>query len=200
MPTATVDVIDLLVGIDPDTSLDALRRIRPETRNNAQASYDALFEPRDAGEVTALERFAIASFVASLNGDAAITEHYLGRLAALDGGTALAATIAEEAAAGATTGPYGAYPHDGPLQAENTTGLVYAVQSGNAASLGRLAAALEHTHLLVFRPREASSAALQRLLDAGWSTNDIVTISQLVAFLSFQYRVVVGLRLISEES
>jgi uncharacterized protein YciW len=48
--------------------------------------------------------------------------------------------------------------------------------------------------LLVFRPRDASPAALQSLLDAGWSTTGIVTLSQLVAFLSFQIRVVAGLR------
>ena len=37
-------------------------------------------------------------------------------------------------------------------------------------------------------------AALQALLDAGWSTTDIVTLSQIAAFLSFQIRVVAGLR------
>jgi len=62
------------------------------------------------------------------------------------------------------------------------------------ASLGpRLAAPLEHAHLLVFRPRDASPAALQALIDAGWSTSGIVTLSQLVAFLSYQIRVVTGL-------
>ena len=35
---------------------------------------------------------------------------------------------------------------------------------------------------------------VQRLLDAGWSTTGIVTLSQIVAFLSFQIRVVAGLR------
>ena len=39
---------------------------------------------------------------------------------------------------------------------------------------------------LFFIPRDASPAALRSLLDAGWSTTDIVTLSQLVAFLSFQ--------------
>ena len=35
---------------------------------------------------------------------------------------------------------------------------------------------------------------MQALLDAGWSTTAIVTLSQLVAFLSFQVRAVTGLR------
>ena len=44
------------------------------------------------------------------------------------------------------------------------------------------------------RARDASAAALQELLDAGWSNAGIVTLSQLVAFLAFQIRTVVGLR------
>ena len=71
----------------------------------------------------------------------------------------------------------------------------YRVAEDRKRVLGaKLAAALEHTHLLVFRPRDASPAAMQALLDAGWSTNAIVTLSQLVAFLSFQVRSVAGLR------
>ena len=54
--------------------------------------------------------------------------------------------------------------------------------------------AFDHMHLLVFHPRDAAPAALQALLDAGWSTTDIVTLSQIAAFLSFQIRVVAGLR------
>ena len=57
----------------------------------------------------------------------------------------------------------------------------------------RLAAALAHTHLLVFRPRESSADDIQRLVDAGWSADGIVTLSQLVSFLAFQQRVVTGL-------
>jgi uncharacterized protein YciW len=58
----------------------------------------------------------------------------------------------------------------------------------------KLTAALAHVHLLVFHPRDASAAGLQRLLDAGWSNSGIITISQLVAFLAFQLRAAAGLR------
>src|SRR5205085_2256000 len=64
----------------------------------------------------------------------------------------------------------------------------------------RLAAALEHTHMLIFHPRDASPAHLQALIDAGWSTTGIVVISQLVAFLSYQIRVVTGLRVLTARS
>ena len=59
----------------------------------------------------------------------------------------------------------------------------------------RLAAALAHTHLLVLRPREAPRPISAAAVDAGWSADGIVTLSQLVAFLAFQQRVVAGLQL-----
>jgi uncharacterized protein YciW len=55
-------------------------------------------------------------------------------------------------------------------------------------------------HLLVLHPRDADPAALQALLDAGWSATGIVTLSQIAAFLSFQIRVVVGLRTLAGHS
>lgn len=58
----------------------------------------------------------------------------------------------------------------------------------------------EHAHLLTFCPRDASPDALQALLDAGWTTDGIVTVSQLVAFTHFQLRVVAGLAVLNRTS
>jgi len=186
------DVIDTLVGISPGSKLDAIRAQRSEARKHAQASYASLFDPRDWGGVTAEERFAVASFVAGLHGEPQTDAFYSSKLAA-----GLRAAIAAEAAVAKTKGPYGSYPK-GPLSAENTAGPTYRVGEGSRGTLGRrLAAAFEHTHMLVFHPRDAAAPALQALLDAGWSTTDIVTLSQLVAFLSYQIRVVAGLRVLS---
>jgi CMD domain protein len=132
--------------------------------------------------------------VTALHQDAATAGFYAARLA--EHSPRLAAVIAREAEAGRTTGPYGAYPVPGPLAAESVAGPAY--RTIDRDELGtRLAAALEHAHLLVFRPRESSREALRALLDAGWSTTDVVTLSQLVAFLTFQVRVVTGLRLLA---
>jgi len=186
------DVIDTLVGIAPSSKLDAIRAQRSEARKHAQASYTSLFEPRNWGGVTAEERFAVASFVAGLHGEPQTDAFYSSKLAA-----GLRAAIAAEVPAAKTKGPYGSYPK-GPLSAENTAGPTYRVAEGNRGTLGRrLSAAFEHTHMLVFHPRDAAPPALQALLDAGWSTTDIVTLSQLVAFLSYQIRVVAGLRVLS---
>lgn len=190
---STPDIIDQLAGVAPGSPLDAIRARRPQARAHAQKSYVALFEPEDTGGVSLRERFAIAAFVAGLHSEPATHEFYRAKLAAV-ADAPLVAAVADEILRGRTKGPYGKWPA-GPLSGEDSTGLVYRVSDDGRSRLGaRLAAAFEHTHLLVFRPREASPAALQALLGAGWSTNEIVTLSQLTAFLSFQIRTVAGLR------
>jgi CMD domain protein len=188
------DVIDMLVGIEPGSALDAIRKRRPQAREQAQASYLALFAPGDAGGVSPMERFAVATFVTGLHGEPETASFYAAGLA-VNGVTAgLRAAIDAAIDAAKGQGPYGFYPA-GPLSREDTSGPVYRVEADTRRELGpRLAAAFDHMHLLVFHPRDAGPAALQSLLDAGWSTTDIVTLSQLAAFLSFQIRAVAGLR------
>lgn len=193
------DIIDRLAGVRPGGSVDALRRHRPATRDNAQASYDALFTAIDEMHASLAERAAVAQFVAALHSDEVATAHY-GALTREATGDRLAAGIDELAGAARATGPYGDYPAAGPLARESTPGPRFEVDDATRAALGdRLSAALEHAHLLVYRPRESSAAALARLADAGWSTDGIVTLSQLVSFLAFQLRVAAGLRLLTTE-
>ncbi len=186
------DVIDQLAGIAAGSSLDAIRAKRQVARDHAQKSFLALFEPADFAGVPARERFAVAAFVAGLHTEPATRDFYAAKLAAAD--AAIVAAVKAEIERGRTQGPYGAYPA-GPLSREDTTGPIYRVGDDARRALGaRLTAAFEHVHMLVFHLRDSNSAALQALLDAGWSTDDIVTLSQLVAFLSFQIRTVGGLR------
>ena len=194
MSGTDADVIDALVGITPGSALDAIRARRPEARAHAQATYCALFTPEALGNVAAQERFAVGVFVAGLHGATGIAVAYAARLA--DSGASAALKEAVDAAIkeAKTHGPYGSYP-PGPLSREDTAGPVYRAGAATRRALGpRLAPAFEHVHMLVFHPRDAAPTALQALLDAGWSTTDIVTLSQIVAFLSFQIRVVIGLR------
>ena len=191
---STKDIIDMLAGIEPGSGLDAIRARRLQARENAQKSYLSLFEPIDAGDFSLAERAAIAAFVTGLHGESPVAAFYRQKLAANADGTALVEPIQIEIGRGKTSGPYGAFPA-GPLSVENKAGLIYRVSAERKPQLGnRLVAALEHAHLLVFRPRDAASADMKALLAAGWSTTGIVTFSQLVAFLSFQVRVVSGLR------
>ena len=183
------DVIDLLAGIEPGSGLDAVRRQREAARTHAQASFDGLFAPVDASGFSVTERWAVAAFLALLHNQDDAAAFYAEGLAARD--AVLAKVVRGEAGRAAARGPFGRFPA-GPLTAEDSAGFVH---RADAAVLGRrLAAALDHAHMLLFHPRDAAPEWLQRLVDAGWTTPAIVTLSQLVAFLSFQIRVVAGLR------
>jgi len=191
---STKDIIDTLAGIEPGSALDVIRAKRVQARENAQKSYLSLFEPIDACDFSLLERAAVAAFVTGLHGESPVAALYREKLATSADGARLVEVIEAEIARGRTSGPYGSFPA-GPLSVENTAGLIYRVSAASKSVLGaRLVAALEHAHLLVFRPRDAASTDMKALLAAGWSNTGIVTFSQLVAFLSFQVRVVSGLR------
>ncbi|MFC4222341.1 CMD domain protein [Lysinibacter cavernae] len=190
------DVIDGLLGSTPGDHIDTLRSLRPDARANAQRSYEALFQPVDASEFSLAERYAVATFVAGLHRDARLTSFYA---AGVENPEQLAAVEAE-IAAGKTEGPYGTYRETG-LQSENQPGLEFEVTDAGRAALGdRLTAALEHAHFLVFHPRDSRPERLEKLLSAGWSTTGIVTLSQLIAFLTFQIRIVAGLSQLSQST
>ena len=194
------DIIDILAGITPGSALDKARDNRPEARKHAQASYDALFQPKEFGGVSAIERFAVAAFVAGLHGRPETRDYFHARLGDSGASKGLIAAVKAELAVSRTRGPYGNYPK-GPLARENLAGPLYSVGAEEREALGpRLTAAFHHTHMLVFHPRDAAPPSLQALLDAGWSPTDIVVLSQLVSFLSYQIRVIAGLRVLAGQS
>ncbi|WP_428925743.1 CMD domain protein [Marinibacterium sp. SX1] len=182
-----IDVIDLLAGLAPDAHM---RAARPVARENAQKSHYALMGAPAAGMMPLSERLAVAAFVAGLHRDGPATGHYT---ALLEGSEAaeLAPAVAEATLSGLAEGPYGAYP-PGPLSAEDQPGPVFAADAGALGA--RLAVAFDYVHMLVFHPRDAARADMERLAAAGWSATDIVTLSQLVSFLCFQIRAAAGLK------
>ena len=86
--------------------------------------------------------------------------------------------------------------HDDPALTAHYRDLLTAAGDPDPGD-GRLAAALRHADLLSTRPAEATPADLAALTEAGLSVRDVVTISQVAAFLSFQARVLTGLRLLA---
>jgi alkylhydroperoxidase domain protein/CMD domain protein len=76
--------------------------------------------------------------------------------------------------------------------------LIDAVQAGSeSAGLdARLRAILTHVDLLVIRPAAATPADLKALQSAGLTGPEVVTVSQIIAFTSYQIRVFVGLTLL----
>jgi len=196
MTTSTIsppDIIDEFLGTAAAATLAEVRDARPDARANAQRSFDALFSPVDDSEISLAERWAVAAFAVGLHGEDVLGPYYFAQYAALGALPAESEALGAQVAAGRTSGPYGSY-REANLAKESTDGLRFTVPSAEREILGeRLTAALEHAHLLVFRPRESSPEALDALLAAGWSTTGIVTLSQLIAFLAFQVRVVHGL-------
>ncbi len=64
----------------------------------------------------------------------------------------------------------------------------------------RLVAILDHVTVVTTAPGSASQARLDALRDAGLAPRDIVTIAQVVAFVSYQVRVVAGLRAMAQDT
>lgn len=69
---------------------------------------------------------------------------------------------------------------------------------GSAGLTAREVALLRHADILANTPGDATPEHIAALKAAGFSPRDIVTISQLIAFVSFQARLLVGLRLVGE--
>jgi uncharacterized protein YciW len=61
----------------------------------------------------------------------------------------------------------------------------------------RWTAILRHVDLVTTRPKDAARADIDRLRNAGVSEPDIVRLSQVIAFVNYQVRVIAGVRLIA---
>ncbi len=107
MPVANADVVDVLVGIRPGSALDAIRARRPEARTHAQKSYRALFAPEAPGDVSVVERFAVAVFVIGLHAEAAMTAFYAAGLEASGASAELRRAAVAAVAEAKAPGPYG---------------------------------------------------------------------------------------------
>ena len=64
----------------------------------------------------------------------------------------------------------------------------------------RLAAILEHVDLVATAPGTATRERLDALRGIGLAARDIVVIVQIVAFVSYQARVVAGLRALAQQA
>ncbi|MDO5032898.1 alkylhydroperoxidase domain protein [Corynebacterium sp.] len=185
--------INPLAGVTPEIA--ALRARRADALTNAQLSFQALLEPEATAASSGFshtERYAVAAFLAGLYQAGPAHEFYADLLA--DDApasliSAVEAAIAHALDEGISQGPYagGGY----------TT---FEVLGSDAESPGlspRLQAAFDFAHLLALHPKDASPAAIGHLQAAGWSDDEIVSLAQLIAFLSFQLRVVHGLAVLS---
>lgn len=174
---SSTDIIDALA--ETPATLAELRRSRPEAVENAQRSFEALFEPTDDALIRALPvatRYAVAAFIAGVSGATRAAAFYTDLLA--DEDESLVAVVEEAVREGVSTGPYACGDF---------------VLFGD----GALAAAFDFAHLLTFHPKDASPAAIGHLQEAGYNENAIVSLGQLIAFVAFQLRVVHGVQVLA---
>ena len=165
------DIIDTLAGIEAGTTLASVRDTRPQARENAQRSFKVLLEPDDPGGFTLLERYAVAAYSVALQASRSTAAEFYRELLAEeagDHGEALARAVTQAARRDRRTGPYGQY-REPRHQHESSPGpsVHYAENAVPRGLPPRLAAALEHTHLLSLHPRDARPHHLRRLESAG---------------------------------
>lgn len=63
----------------------------------------------------------------------------------------------------------------------------------------RTSAILRHVDLLTLSPEKATRGDVEKLMSAGLTDRDVVTLTGLIAFVNYQARVVAGLRMLKGE-
>lgn len=170
---STDDFVARLAGLAPDGPVAASRAFRADATRYTQGSLDALLS-NDVTGLTLRERLFSAWYAALLSRSAQSAHAYAERLLSLDADVdatrRLLDTIAQHRTEPAQTGAT-------PVSTDP-----------------RLAAILVHTEALVLQPAATGQPALAALKAAGLTTPAIVALSQLVAFVTYQVRVVAALR------
>ncbi|WP_191089866.1 CMD domain protein [Nesterenkonia ebinurensis] len=192
------DVIDMLIGMTGNVGEGGPRSSRPQAKHNAQRSFEVLLEADPEDTFPTAHRYAVALYTAALQGCSSTASDFYAELLAEETEDDTTEKILELARASQTPGPYGTFKEPDLIQDSDPGPTVHYCISGVQGIPPKLAAALEFSHLLSLHPRDASPQALLRLEEAGWNADEIVTLSQLVSFLSFQIRVVEGLSAVHE--
>lgn len=163
-PVQTTDVVNAILGVDETSPIVALRNQKPSLVTELQDYYDALFHPDD--ESAAALPLADRYVIAV-------------RTASFTGSEAVANWYANLATAAGVSDEVIASARDVTIPWTNDS---------------TLDAAIRHTDLLTTHPVDARPEDLQALKDAGFSPAGIVSLSQTVAFVNYQLRLIAGLR------
>jgi CMD domain protein len=165
-PTAITDTLNAILGIDETSPIYALRNQKPTLVTELQDYYDSIFQPTE--DSAAALSLADRLLVAV-------------RVASHTNSTAVADWYAGLASDQDVAADQIARARDVSLPFPETSSL---------------AAAIHHADLLTLRPADARQSDLQALKDAGFTPAGIVSLSQTIAFVSYQLRLIAGLRAI----
>lgn len=163
-PTATRDVVNAILGIDESSPVATLRNQKPSLVAEAQEYYDSLFSPTRESA----DQLPVA--------DRAVVAI---RVATHTGSTAVVEwydAVARKAGVE-------------PATVSRATDL-----GDSWTDESPLATAIRHADLLATAPSEATPSDLDALKRAGYSPAAIVALSQTIAFVAYQVRLVAGLR------
>ncbi len=175
-PPFAADLVAQLAGLSPEDSVAALRAARADATRYTQGSHDALFSA-DVLDLTLTERLYAAWYAAWLTPSVPAAQAYRARLLAVDDDAAASAALLDK------------------IEARGINAIEAPINP-------RLATILAHTHALITQPVATGKPELTPLQAAGLSTRAIVALAQLVAFVSYQVRVVAALQALkaSQES
>ncbi len=165
------DLVDRLAGLIENGATHLLRHRRDKVALATQGSYEGLFDPSLPG-LSMNERLLVALYACRLSKAETLAAHYR---------SCLAERVPSANGDSSQALPEQAVAEDGA--------------DAELASLPnlRLRAMLNFTRTLILNPIAGDKAALQALPAAGISTPEVVTLAQLIAFLSYQIRLVSGL-------
>lgn len=165
--TKTEDTVAAAVGVVPDSHLAALLQGRADIFALTQSTQNAALNPQTAGGISPLERVALACRIALLNHVPELANQYRQSYQQIiSSDTALFQRLADPA------------------------------QTGTDVDDARLTALIRHVDLVTQTPRDASRADIQALREAGLAEADIVRLSEIIAFVNYQLRLVAGLQLL----
>ena len=159
-----VDVIDSILGEPAAGAVAALRMNKPELAVQMQDYYDSVFRP-----------------AADSAGALTVTERWL-----------IAVRTASHTSSGAVVDWYVAKGFDSGVDQE----LVKQAKNTDEAWTGdpRTTAIMRHVDLVVTRPVDSTQNDIESLLEAGLVPMAIVALSQVVAYVSYQVRLIATLR------
>jgi uncharacterized protein YciW len=159
------DVVALIAGIEPGSPADRVRAGKPEYVEQNESYYRAVFEPNDESEV---------AFPARDRALVAIrVASHTRSTAVIDWYTRLARDV------GAT---------------EDQIAAVSDLSSPVAAVDSKLAAAITRADRVTLAPDTTTEDQIAELREAGFSPAGILSLSQTIAFVSYQLRHIAGLR------
>jgi len=176
------DVIEYAAGLTDGDPLQTIRQRRAGVVEHAQATLRALVAPAEPGNLSLVERAALAFRVAVVNAEQQLAAWYRNRLAEVGAPDALITAVAARPLAGERSAAQPSGPQ--PL----------APPPGDDPIPSRMAVILDHIDRVTVAPGDVGPEHIRVLEAAGLAEPEIVTVSQIAAFVSYQVRITAGLR------